>query len=50
MPSFGATSVMVTVFVPPAVPLIVTSPLAKPVTGSLNTAVNLIGDVLVGSD
>jgi len=30
----------VTVLVPPAVPLIVTSPEAKPVTGSLNTTAN----------
>src|SRR5439155_24407312 len=39
----------VTVLVPPAVPLIVTSVPVKPVTGSLNTAVKLIGEALVGS-
>jgi hypothetical protein len=35
--------------VAPAVPLSVTSPVANPVTGSLNNTVKLIGDVLVGS-
>ena len=35
--------------VAPAVPLRVTSPVAKPVTGSLNTTVKLIGEALVGS-
>src|SRR5439155_474260 len=39
----------VTVLVPPAVPLIVTSVPVKPLTGSLNTAVKLIGEALVGS-
>src|SRR5918994_302944 len=37
------------VFVPPAVPAIVTSVPVKLVTGSLKTAVNLIGALLVGS-
>src|SRR6185369_5279460 len=41
--------VTVTVLVPPAVPLIVTSLLAKPLTGSLNTTVKSIGEVLAGS-
>src|SRR5947208_542293 len=41
--------VTVTVLVPPAVPLIVTSVPVKPLTGSLNTAVKLIGEALVGS-
>jgi hypothetical protein len=41
--------VTVTVFVPPAVPLIVTPLELKPVTAALNTAVKWIGDVLVGS-
>src|SRR5205809_36475 len=35
--------------VPPAAPLIVTSVPVKPLTGSLNTAVKLIGEALVGS-
>src|SRR5512141_1900933 len=39
----------VAVFVPPAVPLIVTSPVAKPVTAALNTTVKLIGEFPVGS-
>src|SRR5207247_205035 len=39
----------VTVLVPPAVPPIVTSVPVKPLTGSLNTAVKLIGGALVGS-
>src|SRR5205809_911032 len=34
----------VTVLVPPAAPLIVTSVPVKPLTGSLNTAVKLIGE------
>ena len=37
------------VFVPPAVPVIVTSVPAKPVTGALKTAVKWIGDVFAGS-
>src|SRR5918992_1006073 len=37
------------VFVPPAVPPIVTSVPAKPLTGSLKTTVKLIGEALVGS-
>src|ERR671914_443932 len=37
------------VFVPPAVPPIVTSAPVKPLTGSLNTTVKLIGEALVGS-
>src|SRR5947207_14194809 len=37
------------VLVPPAVPLSVTPALLKPLTGSLNTAVKLIGELLVGS-
>ena len=41
--------VRTTVLVPPAVPLIVTPELMNPVTGSLKTAVKLIGDALVGS-
>src|ERR1051326_738360 len=41
--------VTTTVLVPPAVPPIVTSLLVKPVTGSLNTAVKLMGELLVGS-
>ena len=48
MPSIGATSVTVAV-VAPAVPLKVTSPVAKPVTGSLKTTVKLIGLLPVGS-
>src|SRR5439155_517779 len=39
----------VTVLVPPAVPLIVTSVPVKPLTGSLNTAVKLMVGTLVGS-
>src|SRR5438046_10110148 len=39
----------VTVLVPPAVPLIVTPAPLKPLTGSLKTAVKLIGELLVGS-
>ena len=35
--------------VAPAVPLKVTSPVAKSVTASLNTTVKLIGESLVGS-
>ena len=35
--------------VAPAVPLNVTSPVAKPMTGSLKTTVKLIGLLLVGS-
>ena len=35
--------------VAPAVPLSVTSPVAKPVTDSLKTTVKLIGEALVGS-
>ena len=42
------TAVTVTV-VAPAVPLKVTSPVAKPVTGSLKTTVKLIGLAFVGS-
>src|SRR5258707_4532943 len=42
-------SVTTTVLVPPAVPLIVTSPLVKPVTDSLKTTLKLIGLALVGS-
>ena len=41
--------VTVAVFVPPAVPVIVTPLLAKPVTDVLKIAVKLIGDTLVGS-
>src|SRR5947207_1601382 len=41
--------VTVTVLVPPAVPLMVTPAPVKPLTGLLNTAVKLIGEVLVGS-
>src|SRR3972149_3811972 len=41
--------VTVAVFVPPAVPLIVTSPVTKPVTAALKTTVKLIGEVPVGS-
>ena len=41
--------VTVATFVPPAVPDTVTSPVAKPTTGSLNTAVNVIGVTFVGS-
>jgi hypothetical protein len=37
------------VFVPPAVPLVVTSPVANPVTDSLKTTVKLTGEALVGS-
>ena len=48
MPSLGAISVTMAV-VAPAVPLRVTSPAAKPVTGSLKTTVKLIGLLLVGS-
>ena len=40
---------IVTVLVPPAVPLIVTSAAVKPLTASLNTAVKLIGEAEVGS-
>src|SRR5438094_701983 len=39
----------VAVLVPPAVPLMVTPALVKPLTGSLKTAVKLIGELLVGS-
>jgi len=39
----------VAVLMPPAVPLIVTPVPVKPLTGSLNTAVKLIGELLVGS-
>src|SRR5437773_11644605 len=39
----------VTVLVPPAVPLMVTPAPVKPLTGLLNTAVKLIGELLVGS-
>src|SRR5437762_11606963 len=41
--------VTVTVLVPPAVPEIVTPAPLKPLTGSLKTAVKLIGELLVGS-
>src|SRR5438046_2188491 len=41
--------VTVTVLVPPAVPLMVTPAPVKPLTGLLNTAVKLIGELLVGS-
>src|SRR5947207_9752636 len=41
--------VTVTVLVPPAVPLMVTPAAVKPLTGLLNTAVKLIGELLVGS-
>ena len=41
---------MVIVFVPNvAVPLVVTSVVVNPVTGSLNSTVKLIGELLVGS-
>jgi hypothetical protein len=52
VPSFGATSVIVTVFVPPAVPVTETSAAANVETliGSLKTAVKLIGWVVAGSD
>src|SRR5438477_3960540 len=39
----------VAVLVPPAVPLMVTPAPVKPLTGSLRTAVKLIGELLVGS-
>src|SRR6266513_1704461 len=39
----------VIVFVPPAVPLMVTPAPVKPLTGPLKTAVKLIGELLVGS-
>src|SRR5882672_3108167 len=39
----------VTVLVPPALPEIVTPAPLKPLTGSLKTAVKLIGELLVGS-
>src|SRR5947207_3087177 len=39
----------VAVLVPPAVPLMVTPAPVKPLTGLLNTAVKLIGELLVGS-
>src|SRR5438477_7125437 len=39
----------VAVLVPPAVPLMVTPAPVKPLTGSLKTAVKLIGELLVGS-
>src|SRR5207247_8424958 len=42
-------ALIVTVLVPPAVPPIVTPAPVKPLTGSLNTAVKLIGEALVGS-
>ena len=45
----GPDPVTVTTFVPPAVPAITTSVLAKPITGSENTTVKLIGVVFVGS-
>src|SRR6266850_8459646 len=41
--------VTVTVLVPPAVPVIVTSAPVKPLTASLKTAVKFIGDAPVGS-
>ena len=41
--------VRVFVFVPPAVPLVATPALVKPVTGVLKTMVKLMGDVFVGS-
>src|SRR5437762_1780182 len=41
--------VTVTVLVPPAVPLMVTPAPVKPLTGSLKTAVKLIGELFVGS-
>jgi len=44
----GAAPVTMAV-VAPAVPLRVTSPVAKSLTASLNTTVKWIGDVLVGS-
>src|SRR5919197_917084 len=51
VPSFGAISVTVAVFVPPAVPPIVMSVLSKVevLIASLKTAVKLIGSLLVGS-
>src|SRR2546422_9022235 len=41
--------VTVTVLPPPAVPLIVTSPLTKLLTASLKATVKLMGDAFVGS-
>ena len=46
MPPAGVT---LAVFDPPAVPVMVTSDPAKPVTGSLKVAVKLMGDAPVGS-
>ena len=45
----GPLPVTVTVFVPPAVPVMVTLVPVKPVTASLKTSVKLISDALVGS-
>ena len=45
----GPEPVTVTTFVPPADPAIVTSVLAKPITGSENTTVKLIVEPAVGS-
>jgi hypothetical protein len=52
VPSFGATSLIVIVFVPPAVPVTETSAAAnvEALIGSLKTAVKLIGWVVAGSD
>ncbi|OPZ77535.1 MAG: hypothetical protein BWY79_01132 [Actinobacteria bacterium ADurb.Bin444] len=49
VPSLGSISVTVATLAPPAVPERVTSPVAKPVTGLLNTTVKLMGLVEVGS-
>src|SRR5947207_1719465 len=54
MPLTATVSVLgplltVTVLVPPAVPEIVTPAPLKPLTGSLKTAVKLIGELLMGS-
>jgi len=43
------TALTVRTFVPPVVPVIVTSPVAKPVTAALKTTVNMIGEPEVGS-
>jgi hypothetical protein len=45
----GLAAVTVPIFVPPAVPVIVTSPVAKPVTAALKMTVKVIGEVEVGS-
>src|SRR5437667_11365927 len=49
LPTRRSSELTVTVLVPPAVPLIVTPAPVKPLTGSLKTAVKLIGEALVGS-